>query len=136
MARPVLARSMSGGRMDRMPGNRATVLVIGEAAVCATAVARLEGGGYTVVCALGMAALALAQQLAPVAILLDPELAGRDGMRLGRLLRAHPRTARIPIVTRAGDADRSGTPSIWGLPYPDVSHPALSRQYRVIFFVS
>lgn len=97
--------------MGGMPRGGATVLVIGGAAACAAAVARLEGGGYRVVRAQGMAAVALAQQVAPAAILLDPGLAGGDAARVRRLLRAHPRTARIPIRATADGIDASGNPT-------------------------
>jgi len=59
----------------------------------------LDESGYTVLVATdGPSALARATQAQPDVVLLDALMPGMDGFEVARRLKAHPRTASIPIV--------------------------------------
>ena len=73
----------------------------------------LEHHGYRVVAAPdGPAALAIAEALAPVMVLLDIQLPAMDGYAVARALRAMPALGRTPIVAvtsyaMPGDRDKA-----------------------------
>ena len=72
----------------------------------------LEASGWEMVHAEdGPSGLALARTVDPVLILLDIQLPGMDGYAVAQALRAHPRSAAVPIVAvtsyaMAGDRER------------------------------
>jgi CheY-like chemotaxis protein len=70
----------------------------------------LEAEGHTVLHASGAAGLALARVALPAVILLDINMPGMDGPEVSRLLRADPRTARVPIVCMSSHVARGGIP--------------------------
>lgn len=80
--------------------------------LCEAVTAALESEGYRVVCALGIAALDLAREVQPDAILLDVTMHALDGARLSRLFRANPRTAHIPIIAMSGGARKDAPPAL------------------------
>lgn len=80
--------------------------------LCEAVTGALESEGYRVVCALGLAAFDLAREAQPDAILLDVMMHTIDGARLSRLMRAHPRTAHIPIIAMSGRARQDAPPTL------------------------
>lgn len=83
--------------------NPLTVLVVDDDSdICAFVTAALEGEGYRVICATGIAVLRVAEEVHPNIILLEVRMPQLDGVQISRLLRAHPRVAKIPIVIMSG----------------------------------
>lgn len=85
-----------------------TVLVVDDDADIRDAVTdALHEEGYCVLSALGSTVLKVAQDKQPDAILLDVMMPLLDGATLSHLLRAHPRTAQIPIIAMTALPQRS-----------------------------
>ncbi len=85
-----------------------TVLVVDDDPDIRDAVSdALRDEGYQVLTALGSAVLKVSQEAQPDVILLDVMMPLVDGATLSHLLRAHPRTARIPIVAMTALPQRS-----------------------------
>jgi two-component system, cell cycle response regulator DivK len=59
-------------------------------------------GWRTAAAASGPECLALAEQLAPAAIVLDFSLPGLDGWEVTKRLKATPKTASIPVIALTG----------------------------------
>jgi CheY-like chemotaxis protein len=67
----------------------------------------LRGAGYDVACAgSGEEAVALARELAPVAIVMDLAMPSMDGAEATRILKADPKTSRSWIIVVSAHSDR------------------------------
>jgi two-component system CheB/CheR fusion protein len=86
------------------PDGRRSILVVDDYVDSAETIATLlRGDGHVVhVCHDGPAALRMARELKPDAILLDIGLPGMNGFEVARLLRAHEETQRCLIVALSG----------------------------------
>lgn len=83
--------------------NTRTVLVVDdEDDICQLVTEALQDDGHRVLCATGGAVLRVAEEEQPDVILLDIGMPVLDGVKLGQLLRAHPRLARTRIVIMSG----------------------------------
>lgn len=83
----------------------ARILLVEDSATYAElATMLLEAAGYTVVrAATAQEGLRLARDASPSLILMDMNLPGMDGLHAVQLLRADPRTSRIPTVGLTAD---------------------------------
>lgn len=92
----------------------------------------LEAQGYTVLSALGSAALKLAHEVRPDVVLLDIAMPGMDGVEMSRRLRADPATADIPLIVISAQDRLLSTSST--MPVDDrLSKPFdLARLYDVV----
>jgi DNA-binding response OmpR family regulator len=93
------ARSAQRPSQETSPAHGPRVLVVEDDHATANLVAEiLQRAGYTVTLGSGAEAPALARTLWPTVILLDLNMPDVHGVEVRRRLRAHPRTASIPVI--------------------------------------
>jgi len=78
--------------------NRTVLIIEDDTAIAAVMQTILESEGYQVLHAVDGDGFAAALAAQPTLIFLDINMPGMDGPEVSHYLRAHPRTAHIPII--------------------------------------
>jgi CheY-like chemotaxis protein len=92
--------------------NRTVLVVDDDEEICAAITDALADEGYRAIGGLGAATLRVAAEEQPDVILLDVLMPILDGADLSRLLRAHPRTADIPIGAMSAMPRKNAPPGL------------------------